>query len=57
MNNLSYKGNFASKERHLSNASLAHGELNMILQKCERNDSYLIVLGSTSIDINNFLIN
>ena len=57
MNNLSYKGHFASKERHLSNASLAHGELNMILQKCERNDSCLIVLGSTSIDINNFLIN
>ena len=57
MNNLSYNGNFASKERHLSNASLEHGELNMILQKCERKDSCLIVLESTSIDINNFLIN
>ena len=57
MNNLSYKGHFDSKERHINNASLAHGELNMILQKCERNDSCLIVLGAISIDINNFLIN
>ena len=44
MNNISYKGNFASKERHLSNASLANGGLNMILQKYERKDSCLIVL-------------
>ena len=51
MNNVSYKGNFASKEPHLSNASLAHGELNMILQKFELKDSCLIVLGSTSTDI------
>ena len=57
INTVSYKGHFASKERHLSNASLAHGELNMILQKCERKDSCYIVLGSTSIDINNVLIN
>ena len=56
INNLSYNLEPANRERYRSSESLAHGELRIILQKCDRNVICIIVLGSISAVVKSFLI-